>query len=165
MRAKLFVANLSRTTTERDLARLFSEVGEVRSTQIPLDRKSGEPRGFGYIELGTPDEAERAIERLDGHEIGGHRLRVDWAREEAPGRSRPQSRREVDADEADFTDGDPSEEDAGRPGRLKRSRRSRATGILDDVDDYVDDAGTRWRRHGKHGADRLHRRGTRRSLD
>jgi RNA recognition motif-containing protein len=77
---KLFVANLSWSVTEADLQGVFSEVGIVSHVQIILDRETQKSRGFGFVEMSTPEEAKLAIEKLNGYELGGRRLAVQEAK-------------------------------------------------------------------------------------
>ncbi len=76
---KLYVGNLSFKTTEDELADLFSEVGQTESVRIITDRDTGRSRGFGFVEM-DDDNADRAIEKFNGMEIGGRALTVNEAR-------------------------------------------------------------------------------------
>jgi RNA recognition motif-containing protein len=86
MGKKLFVGNLSYGVTEDALRELFSQVGTCESVSIVLDRDTGQSRGFGFVTMGTADEAERAQKQLDGTEVEGRRLRVDQANDQSTGR-------------------------------------------------------------------------------
>lgn len=66
MNNKLFIANLSWSVTEDELQSLFSEAGQVVSVTIPLNRDTGRVRGFAFVEMGTDDEAQKAIKLLHG---------------------------------------------------------------------------------------------------
>jgi len=77
---KLFVANLSWNVTEEDLKSLFAEVGVVAFAQIILDRETQKSRGFGFVEMSTPEEAQKAIELLNGRDIDGRKINVAIAR-------------------------------------------------------------------------------------
>jgi len=77
---KLFVANLSWNVTEEDLKSLFAEVGNVAFAQIILDRETQKSRGFGFVEMSTPEEAQKAIELLNGRDIDGRKINVAIAR-------------------------------------------------------------------------------------
>jgi nucleolin len=66
MSTKLFVANLGWSVTENDLFNLFSDAGEVLTVKIPLRREDGRSRGFAFIEMGSSDDANRAIQQLNG---------------------------------------------------------------------------------------------------
>jgi RNA recognition motif-containing protein len=79
MSAKLFVGNLDFGTTRDQLASLFAEVGPVQDVFLPVERNSGRPRGFAFVEYGSEADAERAIERFNGYELGGRALRVNAA--------------------------------------------------------------------------------------
>jgi cold-inducible RNA-binding protein len=87
MSAKLFVGNLSFNTTENDLQDAFAAFGTVVETNLMMDRATGRPRGFGFITMSTPDEAQKAIEGMSGKELDGRALTVNLARprEERPG--------------------------------------------------------------------------------
>lgn len=79
MTKKLYVGNLPFQTTEDDLSDLFSQAGNVESVRIITDRDTGRSRGFGFVEMGD-DDAEKAIEQLNGTEMGGRPLTVNEAR-------------------------------------------------------------------------------------
>lgn len=85
--SKLFVGNLSFNTTENDLQDLFAAHGTVVEANLMMDRMSGRPRGFGFITMSTPEEAQKAIEALNGVAVDGRSLTVNIAkpREERPG--------------------------------------------------------------------------------
>lgn len=80
---KLYVGNLPFTTSSEDLSRLFATHGAVESAEVVMDRDSGRSRGFGFVEMGD-DDGRRAIEELDGTDIGGRRLTVNEARPRQP---------------------------------------------------------------------------------
>ena len=81
MNNKLFVGNLSYSTGEAELRQAFEPFGSLRSVTIITDRMTGQPRGFGFVEFENADEAQRAIESLDGRDLGGRALNVNVARE------------------------------------------------------------------------------------
>jgi RNA recognition motif-containing protein len=85
----VFVGNLNFETTSSELEALFSEVAEVVSVVVPSDRLSGRPRGFAFVEFGEPAHVAAAIQRFDGFELGGRRLRVNEASERQPGAPAP----------------------------------------------------------------------------
>jgi RNA recognition motif-containing protein len=87
MSAKLFVGNLSFNTTENDLQDAFGAFGTVVETNVMMDRATGRPRGFGFITMSTPEEAQKAIEGMSGKDLDGRALTVNLAkpREERPG--------------------------------------------------------------------------------
>jgi RNA recognition motif-containing protein len=79
--SKLYVGNLSYATTEEALRTAFEEGGRVvEEVAIITDRETGQPRGFAFVKMGSPADAESAIESLDGFELDGRRLRVNEAR-------------------------------------------------------------------------------------
>ncbi|MEM8642655.1 MAG: RNA-binding protein [Cyanobacteria bacterium P01_G01_bin.54] len=90
----IYVGNLSYEVTEEDLTSVFAEYGTVKRVQLPTDRETGRPRGFGFVELGTEDEESAAIEALDGAEWMGRDLKVNKAKpREERGRSFGNKRR------------------------------------------------------------------------
>jgi cold-inducible RNA-binding protein len=86
MSNKLFVGNLSFDTTENDLQDAFAAHGTVTETNLMMDRTTGRPRGFGFITMNSPEEAQKAIAALNGSQLGGRALTVNVAkpREERP---------------------------------------------------------------------------------
>jgi RNA recognition motif-containing protein len=86
MSEKLFVGNLSFNTTENDLQDAFSAHGTVVEANLMMDRATGRPRGFAFVTMGSAEEAQRAIEALNGKQLGGRALTVNVARprEERP---------------------------------------------------------------------------------
>jgi RNA recognition motif-containing protein len=86
MSNKLFVGNLSFNTTENALQDAFAAFGTVTETNLMMDRMSGRPRGFGFVTMSTPEEAQKAIEGLNGAQLDGRALTVNIAkpREERP---------------------------------------------------------------------------------
>jgi RNA recognition motif-containing protein len=88
MSTKLFVGNLSFNTTENDLQDAFAAHGTVVEANLMMDRMTGRPRGFGFVTMSTPEEAQKAIEALNGAQVDGRALTVNVARpreERAPG--------------------------------------------------------------------------------
>jgi RNA recognition motif-containing protein len=79
MAKKLYVGNLSYNTTEDSLRNLFAEFGNVASAKIIFDRVTGNSMGFGFIEMGTDDEAGAAITGTNGREFEGRQIRVNEA--------------------------------------------------------------------------------------
>jgi len=97
MSAKLFVGNLSYQATEEDLRELFQQAGTVESVRIITDQFTGRPRGFGFVEMSTKEEAERAIEQLNGRLFRDRNLVVNEARPQpnrSPGRQPRHGRHE-----------------------------------------------------------------------
>ena len=80
MPAKLFVGNLSFQATEEDLRELFAQAGTVESVRIVTDQFTGRPRGLGFVEMSTKEEAAKAIEMLNGRLFRDRNLVVDEAR-------------------------------------------------------------------------------------
>ncbi len=97
MSNKLFVGNLSFNTTENDLQDAFAAFGTVTETNLMMDRATGRPRGFGFITMGSAEEAQKAIEGMNGKSIDGRALTVNVAKpreERAPGGGGGGGRRE-----------------------------------------------------------------------
>jgi RNA recognition motif-containing protein len=86
MSNKLYVGNLSFSTGEEDLEELFGAHGEVVSAKLVTDRDTGRSRGFAFVEMSSAEEAQRAIENLDGKDFMGRNLKVNIAkpREDRP---------------------------------------------------------------------------------
>lgn len=80
MSTKLFVGNLSYNTTENSLHDAFSAHGTVVEANLMVDRMSGRPRGFGFVTMGSPEEAQKAIEAMNGAQLDGRALTVNIAR-------------------------------------------------------------------------------------
>ncbi|MBI3798908.1 MAG: RNA-binding protein [Deltaproteobacteria bacterium] len=80
MATKLFVGNLSFNATTADLEALFGQAGTVSSVDIISDKFSGQSRGFGFVEMDNPQEAQAAIERFNGSDLQGRALTVNEAR-------------------------------------------------------------------------------------
>ncbi len=76
---KIYVGNLSYDTTEADLSQAFAAHGEVQSASLVMDRDTGRPRGFGFVEMPDAD-ARQAIEKLNGTELSGRNLTVNEAK-------------------------------------------------------------------------------------
>ena len=113
---RVFVGNLNFSSTSNDVEQLLAEAGPIREVFLPTDRATGRPRGFAFVEFETAEAAEAAIEKFDGHELDGRKLRVNPAEDRPP--RRPPS----------FApDNGPSFNDPpaprGKPSRPKGSRR------------------------------------------
>ncbi len=80
MSTKLFVGNLSYNTTENDLQDAFAAHGSVVEAILMMDRMSGRSRGFGFVTMASPDEAQKAIEAMNGAQLDGRPLTVNVAR-------------------------------------------------------------------------------------
>jgi len=80
METKLYVGNLSWNVNEEQLKNLFSTYGTVVSAKIIMDHSSGKSKGFGFIEMSSQEEIEKAISELNGKELDGRALRVNIAR-------------------------------------------------------------------------------------
>lgn len=80
MNTKLFVGNISFNTTENDLHDAFAAHGTVTEANLMVDRMSGRPRGFGFVTMSTPEEAQKAIQAMNGASLDGRNLTVNLAR-------------------------------------------------------------------------------------
>ena len=87
MSMKLYVGNLSFSTSSQDLQQLFSQAGTVESASVVEDRETGRSRGFGFVEMSTEEEGAAAISQFDGKDVNGRALKVNEARprEQRPG--------------------------------------------------------------------------------
>ena len=81
---KIYVGNLPFTATEQDVRALFEAHGAVQSVALINDRETGRPRGFGFVEMASAD-AQRAIQSLNGKDMGGRPLRINEAQERQGG--------------------------------------------------------------------------------
>lgn len=77
---KLYVGNLSFNTSNQDLNELFAQVGTVETASVVEDRETGRSRGFGFVEMSSREEGEKAIEELNGKEFAGRELKVNEAK-------------------------------------------------------------------------------------
>ena len=80
----MFVGNLSDQTTQSEIESLFSEVGPVVEVFLPTDRATGRMRGFAFVEFADEATMTKAVETMDGHELGGRAIRVSVAEERRP---------------------------------------------------------------------------------
>jgi len=85
MGKKLYVGNLAYGISDSDLEQLFSAYGTVQSAQVIMDRDTGRSKGFGFVEMGSDQEAQAAISGLNGHESEGRSLTVNEARPKESG--------------------------------------------------------------------------------
>ncbi|MDI1350137.1 RNA recognition motif-containing protein [Aquabacterium commune] len=80
MNNKLYVGNLAYSVRDESLQHAFSEFGSVQSAKVMMDRDSGRSKGFGFVEMGTAEEAQAAIRALHGQQLEGRDLTVNLAR-------------------------------------------------------------------------------------
>jgi RNA recognition motif-containing protein len=80
MSTKLYVGNLAFQTTSEELQSLFAQAGTVESASVVEDRMTGQSRGFAFVEMSTPEEANAAIQQFNGKEVGGRALKVNEAK-------------------------------------------------------------------------------------
>ncbi len=88
MGKKLYVGNLALEVTNGDLEALFAQAGICESVAVITDRATGQSRGFGFVEMGSNADAQKAIQQFDGHELKGRALKVSEAREGGGGGGR-----------------------------------------------------------------------------
>ncbi|MCL5263899.1 MAG: RNA-binding protein [Chloroflexi bacterium] len=96
MATRLYVGNLPYSATEEGLRQLFGQVGTVVSVDLPADKYTGRPRGFGFVEMDSTAEAEEAVRKFDGYTLDNRSVRVQIAKERparAPGYRPPVERR------------------------------------------------------------------------
>ncbi len=86
MANKLFVGSLAFSATDDDMAQFFAQAGTVVSAKVIMDRDTNRSKGFGFVEMSTDEEAQKAIQMLDGKELAGRPVNVSEARprEERP---------------------------------------------------------------------------------
>ncbi|MDH4109536.1 MAG: RNA-binding protein [Gammaproteobacteria bacterium] len=84
MGKKLYVGNLPYSADDQSLQALFSQYGSVQSVNLITDRDTGRSKGFGFVEMGSDSDAQRAIESLNGHDMDGRKLTVNEARPKEP---------------------------------------------------------------------------------
>ncbi|HET9953583.1 MAG TPA: RNA-binding protein [Polyangiaceae bacterium] len=82
---RLFVGNLSFSTSQASIESAFQAAGEVREVALPLDRSTGQPRGFAFVTMANSHAAAAAIEQLNGAILDGRQIRVDEAQERTGG--------------------------------------------------------------------------------
>lgn len=88
MGKKLYVGNLAYAVGNQDLEKLFQTYGTVQSVQVIMDRDTGRSKGFGFVEMGSEQEAQAAIASLNGKEVDGRSLTVNEARPKTEGGGR-----------------------------------------------------------------------------
>ena len=91
MTQKLYVGNLSYSTTESKLRDLFGEFGEIESVNVITDRDTGRPKGFAFVEMASDEAAQKAISELNGKVVDEREIKVDKAKPQTD-RRRPPSR-------------------------------------------------------------------------
>ena len=86
MPSRLYVGNLSYTTTEDSLRAFFAQAGEVKTAEVVMDRQTGRSKGFAFVEMATDEGAQKAINTLNGKTLDQRQLRIDAAK---PKEARP----------------------------------------------------------------------------
>lgn len=89
MTKKLFVGSLSWDTTDETLTQFFAQVGTVVSANVIKDKFSGRSKGFGFVEMSSEEEADKAKQELNGQMLDGRAINVDEAKPQAPRENRP----------------------------------------------------------------------------
>jgi cold-inducible RNA-binding protein len=85
MATKLFVGGLSFSTSTDRLRELFAQVGSVESAAVVTDRDTGRSRGFGFVEMASPEEADAAVKKFNGQEVDGRMLKVELSKPSGSG--------------------------------------------------------------------------------
>jgi len=85
MSKRIYVGNLSFGTTETTLRDLFGQAGSVSEVKVMLDRETGRPRGFAFVEMSSESEAQAAVAQFNSRELDGRQLKVDIAAERTGG--------------------------------------------------------------------------------
>ena len=88
MGRKLYIGNLSYEATDADLRQVFAQAGTCESAAVIMDRSTGQSRGFGFVEMSSDAEAQKAIQQLNGQDLKGRALKVNEAMEKAGGSNR-----------------------------------------------------------------------------
>ncbi|MDE0151715.1 MAG: RNA-binding protein [Bdellovibrionales bacterium] len=81
MKSKLYIGNLPYDVEDADIEKLFSESGTVESVSIIKDRDSGRNKGFGFVEMKSPEDASNVIEKFNGFDLKGRAMKVNLARD------------------------------------------------------------------------------------
>ncbi len=84
MGSRLYVGNISWTTSTEELTAHFSKYGEVKNAKVITDQATGRSKGFAFVEMGTDEEAQKAIDQSNGSDLSGREIRVSEAQERAP---------------------------------------------------------------------------------
>lgn len=84
---KLYVGNLSFSVDSNQLSEIFSDCGTVANSKVIMDRDTGRSKGFAFVEMSTASEAQTAIERLNGQDLGGRAMNIAEAKPQEPRRS------------------------------------------------------------------------------
>ena len=85
----IYIGNLNFNLVEDELKQIFEEYGSVNSVRIITDKFSGRSKGFGFVEMATDEEAKKAIESLNGADVGGRNIKVSAAEEKSERSERP----------------------------------------------------------------------------
>ena len=88
MAQKLFVGGLSYNTTNEGLQRFFAQAGTVASATVITDQMTGRSKGFGFVEMATAEEAQKAVSQLDGRDLDGRQIKVEVAKPKGEGGGR-----------------------------------------------------------------------------
>jgi cold-inducible RNA-binding protein len=85
--SKLYIGNLPFTATDAELSEIFSQCGTVDSARVITERETGRSKGFGFVEMSSQEEAQKAISELNGKDLDGRQLTVNEARPQEPRQS------------------------------------------------------------------------------
>ena len=99
----IYVGNLSYDVTQEDLSEVFKDYGTVKRVQLPTDRETGRPRGFGFVEMAEDAEEQKAIDALDGAEWMGREIKVNKAKPREDHRGGDRSNRRSGNSGGNFT--------------------------------------------------------------
>ena len=124
MSRRLFVGNLSFETSDADLKEAFSKAGTCESATVVKDRTTGRSRGFGFVEMGTDEDAQRAVAELNGLDLGHRNISVSEARERSE-RSGPRPMSGPDGGGRFGPDRPPAGARHRKPGGSRRGARGR----------------------------------------
>jgi RNA recognition motif-containing protein len=89
MATKLFVGSLAYSVTDQELEEFFAAAGNVASAKVIMDRETNRSKGFGFVEMGSDEEAKAAIEQLNGKELNGRAIAIDEAKPQENRERRP----------------------------------------------------------------------------
>jgi RNA recognition motif-containing protein len=115
MNKKLYVGNLDYGVTSEQLGEYFAQAGSVVSATVITDRYSGRSKGFGFVEMSSDEEAQKAIETLNGSEFQGRKIVVNEARPQQPRDSQPGSRPGVSSQPPAQPADQPADQPAAEP--------------------------------------------------
>lgn len=125
MAAKVFVGNLDFQTSKSQIEELFGQAGSILDVFLPMDRATGRPRGFAFVEFASEQEAAAAIEKFEGQELNGRPMRVNAATDRPAGGGRPSFGGGGDGGGGGFGIDRPKFGGGGKPKGSRRNLRAR----------------------------------------